>query len=253
MSVPDQPFSPEHEDSAAAEAAQSKAVAFADIGLPIGSKIQIQPPASLKLPRVFASMLGYWEGQSLLISMPRGPRGELIPLLENETLVMRAFVRQAAFAFASDILRVCKAPYPYLHLTYPTKVTSSLIRKYPRVRCKLVADVFSVSASELGQAVATVAVVSNISASGALIDGREAMGAVGDVLQLQLQLPLHGVKTPITVQAVVRVMTPSSTALQNGQDLCHFGVEFVNLTTEQEVQLKSFVYQKMVDEPKSMV
>ncbi|MBT0569542.1 flagellar brake protein [Curvibacter sp. CHRR-16] len=252
MSVPDQPLSPENDD-AAAQTAGAKALAFADIGLPIGSKIQIEPPASLKLPRVFASLLGYWEGLSLLITMPRGPRGELIPLLENETLVMRAFVRQAAFAFAADILRVCRAPYPYLHLTYPSKVTSSLIRKYPRVRCKLVADVFSVTASQMGQALPSVAVISNISASGALVDGREAIGGVGDTLQLQLQLPLHGVKTPLTVQAVVRVMTPSSTALQNGQDLCHFGVEFVNLTSEQEVLLKSFVYQKMVDEPKSMV
>lgn len=223
-------------------------ISFTDIGLPIGAKLQVQPPPSLKLPRVFSTFIGYHKGQSILISMPRGMNGEIISLLEGESLVMRAFVRHSAFAFVSDVMRISKLPYPYLHLRYPDKVSNSMIRKFPRVRTKLVAEI-----RRAMQAAPAVAVLSNVSASGALVDGRQSLADVNEVIAISLNLTLHGVKTPMVLQGVVRAITPNAAALEKGEDLCHFGIEFVDLSVDDEVKLKSFVYQKMVDDPKSLV
>ncbi|HRQ48488.1 MAG TPA: flagellar brake protein, partial [Rhodocyclaceae bacterium] len=106
---------------------------FADMKLGIGDRLQIQLPAHLQSERAFVRVVGYLENTSLIVTAP-SRNGVRLELLENEVLIVRAFSRQSAFAFNCSILRVCKLPFDYLHLSFPRRIQGTVIRKSTRVR-----------------------------------------------------------------------------------------------------------------------
>ncbi len=221
---------------------------FEAMNLKVGSRLQVQPPARMSSERCFVRLIGHLQGHSLLITAPRTSQGSTLPLAEGDSLVLRAFSGQNAFAFACDVLRVCRVPYNYLHLAFPASVQGTVIRKAPRVRTKISASVRSPRAQ--GQEL--TGVISNLSANGALLDGPRNLAQEGDRLTLGFRLRLHDIENTLNVQAVVRAVLSDERLQQSGTSLVHFGLEFVDLPAHDQMLLKSMVYQKIIEDPQSM-
>jgi len=220
---------------------------FEAMNLKVGTRLQVQPPANVSAERCFVRLIGYLPGYSLLITAPKNSAGASLKFAENDALVLRAFSGQNAFAFVCDVQRVCRVPYSYLHLSFPATVQGTVIRRAPRVRTKISADIRTRST---GQELAGV--ISNLSANGALLDGPRSLADEGEQLTLSFRLRLHGIENSLTVQAVVRTVLNYKNLEQSATSLVHFGLEFVDLSPQDQMILKSLVYQKIIEDPQSM-
>jgi c-di-GMP-binding flagellar brake protein YcgR len=222
---------------------------FDAMNLKVGDRLQIQPPASLSTERSNVRVIGFVPQQSLLLTAPLNANGARLELIERDQLVVRVFSSQNAFAFACDVLRATKLPYPYLHVSFPPEVQGTVVRKAPRVKTKIIAQVQSNSPG----AVAVPGVISNLSANGALLDGRRNIAEVGDAIEMKFQIKLHNVDIPLVIRAVVRAVFGEESAVAGAVPLAHFGLEFAELKPQDQMVLQSMVYQQMIERPQSLV
>lgn len=222
---------------------------FEAMNLKVGDRLQAQLPAQLSTERCNVRLIGYAQDLSLLVTTPTLSNGVRIDLLERDQLVLRVFSSQNAFAFSSDVQRVCKLPYAYLHLSFPKEVQGTVIRKAHRIRIKIICNVQSDQAG----ASAVPGVLSNLSANGALLDGRRNMAELGDTLRISFHMVLHKVKVELSLLAKVRAITGDDAAAKVDSPLAHFGLEFIDLQPNDQMLLQSMVYQQMVERPQSLV
>jgi c-di-GMP-binding flagellar brake protein YcgR len=222
---------------------------FDSMNLKVGDRLQVQPPVKLSAERSNVRVIGFLPEQSLLLSAPLAANGVRVELIERDQLVVRVFSSQNAFAFACDVVRVCKLPYPYLHVSFPNEVQGTVVRKAPRVKTKIIAQVQSDAASSA----ASPGVISNLSANGALLDGRRTIAELGDTLQMTFQVKLHNVDIPLTLSAKVRAVFGEESTTRGTVPLAHFGLEFVELQAHDQMVLQGMVYQQMIERPQSLV
>ena len=237
---------------AAAEAAGGTAqetFAFEAMNLKVGDRLQVQPPAAVSTERSPVKLIGYLQDQSMLITAPATSGNVPMQVMPGDQLIMRVFSGQNAFGFACDVQRVCKVPYSYLHISFPKKIQGTVIRKAARVRTKIIVKV----RAEEGDTTEHTAVISNLSANGALLDGRRTMANMGDTLRLSFKLKLHNIEAELSVAAVVRTVFDDETLKQSGTSLAHFGLQFVGLDPNDQMLLQSMVYQHMIERPQSVV
>lgn len=221
---------------------------FEAMNLKIGDRLQAQAPAKISTERCFVRLIGYLQPHSLLVTIPKTTNGPPLQLLEGDPLVMRVFSSKNAFGFACEVQKLYKLPFSYMHISFPREVQGTLIRKAARVRTKIIARVRTESSgnSEL------TGIISNLSANGALLDGRRDMAQVGDRLGLGFTLKLHNIETSLSLTAVVRAVIEDEALRQSGTTLAHFGLEFVDLLPNDQMLLQSMVYQKMIEDPQSL-
>lgn len=233
---------------AAGDAAQ-ETFAFEAMNLKVGDRLQVQPPATVSTERSPVKLIGYLQDHSLLITAPTTSGSVPMQVMPGDQLIMRVFSGQNAFGFACDVQRVCKVPYNYLHISFPKKIQGTLIRKAARVRTKIIVKV----RAEQGDTGEHTAVISNLSANGALLDGRRTMAETGDTLRLSFKLKLHNIEAELSVAAIVRTVFDDETLKQSGTSLAHFGLQFVALDPNDQMLLQSMVYQHMIERPQSVV
>lgn len=224
--------------------------AFADMGLKVGDRIQLQPPAQLGAERHIVRLIGYLEPVSVLVSAPM-VHGMRLPLREDETVVARVFSGQNAFGFTCSVRRVCKVPFDYLHLSFPQEIQGAIIRKSPRIRVKIIASVVD---PDQDGAEPVPAMISNLSATGARIDMRKPFGKSGQRLRLSFRVNLHGMEVFLTANAVIRSLIRDDGTSDAGQPATvHHGVEFQELQSNDVMILQSLIYQKMIEQPHTVV
>jgi hypothetical protein len=218
---------------------------FEAMNLKVGDRLQAQPPEKLSTERFIVRLIGYVHNTSLLVTAPMAASGQRLLLLGGEKLVMRVFSGQNAFAFASEIERVCKLPFNYLHLSFPGEVEGTVIRKAPRVRTKIIASVTTADNSSTN----TPAVISNVSAHGALLDARRTLAVKGDAITLSFRVKLHNIENQLTLKAYVRTVFSDEVLDQADTTLAHFGLEFFDLQPNDFMILQGMIYQQMIERP----
>lgn len=81
---------------------------FNDIKLHIGDSIQLQDPNSKSNERIFVKLIGYRDGKSILVSMPRAD-GHEIQVQQGQIFIVRLFSVQTAYAFNVTVLEIGRA------------------------------------------------------------------------------------------------------------------------------------------------
>ncbi len=241
-----------NENAAAPESAASAPQGnfpFEAMNLKVGDRLQAQVPANISTERCAVRLIGFMHGSSILVTAPTISDGTRLPLMEKDVLIMRVFSSQNAFGFACDIQRVCKLPYNYLHLSFPKEVQGTVIRKSARVRAKIIAKVYT----EREPDTEIAGIISNLSANGALLDARRNTADIGGSLRLAFKLRLHNIEASLSLRAVVRAVIEDEALKQSGTTLAHFGLEFVDMQPNDQMLLQSMVYQKMIEQPQSLV
>jgi len=223
---------------------------FHDMNLKTGDRIQLQPPAQLGHERHVVKLVGYLEPVSVLVTAPM-VHGVRLPLLEDEIVVVRVFSGQNAFGFTCTIRRVCKVPFDYIHLSFPNEIQGAVIRKSPRIRIKIIAAITDPD-KEGGEPLSGV--IANISSTGARVDAPNPLGETGQRMRLSFRVNLHGMDVYLTTTAIIRsVLRDDAMHDRTQQALVHHGVEFQDLQPNDTMILQSLIYQKMIEQPHTVV
>ncbi|NMG01574.1 flagellar brake protein [Azoarcus taiwanensis] len=221
--------------------------AFKDMQLAVGDRLQVQLPAHLQVPRTYVRLVGHLDKASVIVTAPMH-KGMRVPLIENELLVVRAFTRQSAFLFNCSVLRVCRLPFDYLHLSFPSEIKGTVIRKATRVRAGVPVEIAGRSSEDPGGAV-----MENISASGALVVAPAPLGNKGDALRLRFMLDIHGCQSQVELEARLRYLDLSAEGADLGDVSYQHGFEFENPDPSMLMLLKGYVYQQIIERPQSLV
>jgi c-di-GMP-binding flagellar brake protein YcgR len=223
---------------------------FYDMNLKTGDRIQLQPPPQLGPERHIVKLIGYLEPISVLVTTPM-VRGAHLPVREGEDVVARVFSGQNAFGFTCHVKRVCKVPFHYLHLSFPDEIQGAIIRKSPRIRMNIIASIVDPD-NEGGEPLSGMIV--NISSTGARVDARKPLGTAGHKLRLSFRVNLHNMELFLTTTAVIRSILRDEDGGAGAQpSLVHHGVEFQSLQPNDSMILQSLIYQKMIEQPHTVV
>lgn len=235
-----------NEQTTEKEQEASSSFSFEDMRLAVGDRLQIECSASTGMQRAFVRVLGYLEGISLMVTAPAAGRNR-IALIENDLVIVRAFSRQSAFAFRASVLRACKLPFDYLHLSFPTKAQGTLIRKAMRVRTSIPAQVGKGDGGEMAQGT-----LLNLSATGALIHSLVPLGEEGGLVRLRFETKLHDVESVIDVAADIRNVQEGAAEGEDDVEY-QYGVDFRDLSPTDRMQIKSLVYQIVIEHPRQVI
>jgi len=219
-----------------AQAQDQKHYTLDDLKLPVGENLQLQTRAEQCATRYYVRVIGYVKGQSLLVSTP-AQEGKILLMREGQDFIVRVFAGKSAFAFSSNIVKVCNVPYPYLHLSYPNEITGVMIRKSPRIDTCAIASVSGQKQKK------TPAMLVNLSTTGALLHARTELGQKDEVVTVAFRVMLNGMELVLNLPAKLRSIFRKES---EGGNINH-GVEFCDLADQDKVALQAYVYWSLIE------
>ena len=196
----------------------------------VGETLHLQDSRSELNRRYAVKLVGYIKQKSVLVSAPLQD-GRPVLLQEKQSFVVRAFQGRKAYAFSSSVLHTVEHPQAYVHLSYPSQVSSSLIRHAARASVDLPAwlqlhhperrlELRLIDLS-LGGAAGVIRQTLPERASGTL----------------HLQLMLLGECHQLALSVLLRSFKPGGS---NQQDIG--GLEFTALSAQQKLILSAYVH-----------
>jgi len=187
--------------------------------------------------RFVVKLIGYIKGKSVLVTAPMVD-GKYVLIRDNQTFVMRAFQGKKAFAFTVIALKSVFSPHPYLHLSYPRHINSSVIRHDARASVKIIASVTFQNPDRT--AAATLLDLSLGGSSGVL---KQAIAEKGETGTVSFKINVVGNEGLLTIDFVVRSVAPNEEA-----EGYRYGFEFQNLTPQNKLILSAFVHQTIAEQ-----
>jgi hypothetical protein len=213
------------------------------IKLNIGDSIQLQFQSKTEQSRCFVSLIGYLQGQSVIVTTPV-VNGSILLIREGQDFVVRLFSGKSAYAFTTIAKRVTNAPYPHLHLSYPKEVRGLVVRGSSRARANIICH----AAVEGGSGYACVA--RDISIGGALIATRDKIGEVGNKLALKFRVKVNDAEHMLTMNCQIRSVNNSRTSVDEAATILH-GLSFENVTSQDILVISTLLYQNMIRDKES--
>jgi len=218
---------------------------FDDLNLPSGTSLQLQLiNDSGQTERLAARFLGGVPERMLFLSVPRSG-GKILRFRPGQKLAVRLMVANGIGVFACVVEAQVNEPFPLLFVSYPAAVTFKGIRGATRVAVNLPAVM---SYSNGLQSLKTEGQVADISISGARLELKEAIGDVGDTLDLHLQVQVAHLQRSIHLQVVIRSRIERSTQEDKQGYPAVYGVEFLEQDEDALLTLYAYVYASIVAE-----
>ena len=115
-------------------------VLFKDIGLKVGDRMVIEPPAKLGDQPGVVKLIGWVNDLSVLVTMP-DTRPWAGPPIEGDTIGVRAFSGRHAYGFSTVVGKRSVRPFEYLHLEFPRRISMRQIRNAERIATSISARV----------------------------------------------------------------------------------------------------------------
>lgn len=213
---------------------------FNDIKLHIGDSIQLQDPNSKSNERIFVKLIGYRDGKSILVSMPRAD-GHEIQVQQGQIFIVRLFSVQTAYAFNVTVLDNKITPYPYMHISYPEELESVVVRNTQRVNVELIVSAQN-NDPDKASAESISAKLADISTGGAKLSTLEAIGELGDELSLSAKVTVGGLEQYLQIVAIIRRIDINDIG---DKELHIYGLEFRFLEEKDRLVLHGFVYEQL--------
>lgn len=213
--------------------------------LHVGERLQIEFADRQSHNHFYTSLIGFLPGHSVLVRTPQ-VQNVPVPVPEGTTVVVRAFSGRHASAFESRVDRVCRVPYAYLHLAYPSEVRQTTIRGDLRVRVALPG-----TASDAGKAAGDrvhPVVISDLSISGAQIECEEELGPVGGTLALAFKFTVQPNNYEVKLASAALIQSVRKLQRGKGQEGFSHGVRFGKLHSTEALLLQSFVHEVLLSD-----
>lgn len=229
------PRKPQEPDASRADNVDAApALTFEALDLAVGTRLQMQRVGNDER-RYLTRLVGYLPGVSVIVRTP-SDGGGIVLFREGETAIVRAFSGTAAFAFTAVVLAVRFTPETYLHLAYPKRIEGAAVRTQRRVDVALIA---TAQRAEDVTDEGTSAKVLDLSAGGAKVCTREALGSQGDRLLVAFRLPTPEGGATLSLPAEIR------SATTDDEGLVHYGIRFVDIEPLHALALRGYVAQPL--------
>jgi hypothetical protein len=215
------------------------------IKLAIGDSIQLQFQSDVEPSRCFVTLIGYLEGQSVIVTTPI-INGSMMLVREGQDFVVRLFSGKSAYAFGTSAKRVTNTPYPHLHLAYPKEVRGMVIRGSSRGRTHIICH----ATVEGGRGHACVA--RDISVGGALIAASEKIGDVGNPLTLKFRVKVGDAEHVLALNCKIRSVNASRPTVDEKPTVLH-GLSFEEVSSQDTLVISALLYQNMISAQESEI
>ncbi|MBC7779601.1 MAG: flagellar brake protein [Proteobacteria bacterium] len=189
--------------------------------------------------RYTVRLIGAVDKRSMLITHPQVD-GRMVFLREGQVLRLKALRGKYAYAFEAAVLKCQLAPFPYVHLNYPTQVRATSIRKAYRVALNGVA-----SLGRGGETARLPCNMKDVSVAGTLLHAPRELALVGSAVEVAFRLQVSDELLTFSLPGVIRNAREAED-LTSQYRTC--GVEFTNLSREQKQALQLFIYETMLNE-----
>lgn len=215
---------------------------FEKLKLQVGDRLQIELPSPQHDRRYFTSLVGYVSGLSLLVRNPV-MNGLSLPMRDNETLIVRGFSGLETFSFETTVERVCIAPFPYLHLTYPHAIRVIPVRNEVRIKTSIPVRITAVGGGD-----AIGALISNVSTGGILLESAEELGREHDEIGVSFHITVqpNDYEAHIETQGIIQNATIHDNP--EGGILFQYGVRLPKLQSSQGILLQNLIYQALLED-----
>ncbi|MCX7627969.1 MAG: flagellar brake protein [Methylophilaceae bacterium] len=229
----------EPEPSPAAGAHSLRTYRFDELRLQIDHRLQIEPASARAGEYFYTKLIGYLKGSSLIIRLPTSWKGT-VPLGEGDTVTVRGFSGRIAYVFASEVLKIRYAPYPYCHLRFPQLIQGKEIRKAVRVSVNIPARVTNL---RNGPDIGLEATISNLSVQGVQLDSTLPLGELGDTITVAFRFWIQPNDYEVNFNAAGVIQNIHQDEEANG--ILHYGIRFQNVRTTESLLLQHFIYENM--------
>ncbi len=216
---------------------------FKDIKLLVGESIQLQNPADKSKERIFVKLVGYREGKSIVVTMPK-LGGVEIQVQKGHKFIARLFSVKTVYAFSVAVLETKRTPYPYMHMTYPQKVESVVVRNAQRVGVELIVSVQNEDPDKTLDEAAS-AKMTDISTGGSKLTTVDSIGDVGDDISISAKFKVGGVDQYVQILAIIRRADFHVANDEQTKDLYIYGLEFRFVEETDRLILHGFVYEQL--------
>jgi c-di-GMP-binding flagellar brake protein YcgR len=208
-----------------------------------GDTLQLQfypQTGSNKNERYYVRVIGYLAGKSIITTAPV-LEGKLISLHVGEDFAVRLISGNSIQAFICNLLKKTTVPYPYIHLSYPARLESKIIRQAERINTHIIASIQNQQPGK--EHIKTKsAVINDISSAGALVIASEELGDVNDMVTISSKLSVAGVEKYLDISAIIRRCLGKN---ETDDDKYRYGVEFQLADEMQKLTLHGYVYEQM--------
>jgi len=219
--------------------------------LHVGDRLQLELLTDSTRSHYYTTLIGYVSGHSVLLRTPQ-VQSLPIPVREGEPVLVRTFAGRHAYTFDSTVGRVCRNPYPYLHLAYPAKVQQTLIRGALRVRVNLTAT--ALNAAIQGEALPSALTIADLSISGALLEAEKSLGEAGETLELAFKFLVQPNNYEVKLATPVVIKSVRKTKRERRPDeVFTHGVRFAKLRSTEGLLLQSYIQQVLLDDRSRVV
>ena len=216
---------------------------FNEIKLDIGESIQLQDADDREGERIFVKLMGYRKDKSILVTTPMID-GKEVSVFKGQKFIARLFSVKTVYAFNVVVVESKRTPYPYMHLSYPLKVESVVVRAAQRVNVELLAAVKNEDPDKHADD-SIAAKLCDLSTGGAKLIAHEPVGDSGDNISLAVKLVVGGIEQYIQILATIRRVDLEKAEDKNDQDAYVYGLEFCFVDEKERLVLHGFVYEKL--------
>lgn len=149
-----------------------------------------------------SQFFGAIESKGVMVG-PMGPDGVKTELEEGEICVVRGFTGQYEFSFLSKVLQTFEKPFAYALLAYPGQVDARMVRQSMRTKTSWPTQVRLGDSSSPSKLPAQEVTLLDLSLQGAMVEAPSALGSIGDVIGLQMQVRVDD--APATLNVAARI------------------------------------------------
>ena len=223
---------------------------FEEFKLSSGYPLQLQINNNNgQVERFSSRLIGCIPGRSILLSAPLMAR-KIARFRSGQEIVVRMMVDNGIGAFKCVAESQVNDPYPILYVSYPDQVSFKGVRGATRVTVNLPVRVTNISAVDQPFTGGTIA---DISTSGARVELDEAVGEIGDKIELKASLNIVNITRELTINAIIRSRLERSTQEESQNLPAIYGIEFADDDEEKYLLIYAYVFREMArgDRPRA--
>lgn len=214
---------------------------FKELKLNVGDSIGLESVSTKS--RYPVKLIGYLEGQSIIVTVPR-INGKEFLIKEGTSLRVRMIADNYACGFQTRVLSYQTSPFLHFHLEYPSKLEAVAVRQASRVRLALPVSIDEVDKGELIGEWPRNEVLVDVSNTGARIQCTEGLAPVGSDLNIKFTVTVDGISRNLKVRSVVRNIA-EVTDPDRGE-VFQYGLQFQPLSDDDRVYICGYVYEQML-------
>ncbi|MCP4994966.1 MAG: flagellar brake protein [Gammaproteobacteria bacterium] len=209
----------------------------------IGERVQIQRISPDNNDRYVVSVIGFLEGQSLLITPPMVD-GKILYLREGQRFAVRMLHGSDIQGFVTTVLYAPSRPFPHVHLVYPDEVERIAVRNAIRIDSHISGLARNTRDPDSNEHWNPI-LIKDISLTGCRLESASDLGEVQNRMAIQFRVSVCGVDESLMLLAEI-CSSESGDERSKGRTVT--GCSFFQINRYQQVMLNGFILEQLMEE-----